>query len=771
MKLRVPAEGLKSPEAIRVAEAASTEFQQVMSLVRQALTTKLGVSEWSIYPTAMYPDRIVCMRDGRYYSYPYTIDDSNVVAIGEPTEVIQDWKAARMAEAVAPGASAFREAKDDEGVTWEVTLLKAGASINRNYYSDALLRDSVRLFEGVRVYARSDDDHAARTARDVNQIVGWIDGVNFVEGAATDNGELRGTLHFVEGAKVRSTLVDAWKRGKKDLMGLSIDARAKSSPRKVGRETFREATQFLKINSVDVIVEPSAGGAFVRLVESVENDPMRERLIAKIKQAPKTAAKIADINALNDDELEQRYTEAVEELRGNGTPTDSSAATGAQSGATPVTAEDLRMVEARFYASSAIASSTLPQPAKDRLTRDFAGRARFANEDVDSAIKAEREYLGRFVESGTVRLPDFGEGARTEDRHVTIAKMWDDFFTGAKGAYSLKECYIETTGDRRVTGLVKDCDRMRLAEAAGDGAVVGRMAEAINMTALADVLGAAMQRRMVDDYLQAIQYDSWRAIANVQPRFDFRTNELTRMGGYGNLPAVAEDGPYNALTSPDDEKATYAVTKRGGTETVSLEVIRNDDVRAVREIPRRMALAARRTLHEFVFDFVRTNPTLYDSVAFFHATHGNLGSAALDATSWSAARLAMLKQTEAGSSKRLGIPPKVLLVPVDLEEAAANLFIRATNNDPTFVQRQAVQIISVPYWTDVTDWAAFADPRESGCIEVGFLDGKEEPDLFVQDMPNVGSLFSNDRHTYKIRHIYGGQVYNYRGAYKAVVAG
>jgi hypothetical protein len=43
-------------------------------------------------------------------------------------------------------------------------------------------------------------------------------------------------------------------------------------------------------------------------------------------------------------------------------------------------------------------------------------------------------------------------------------------------------------------------------------------------------------------------------------------------------------------------------------------------------------------------------------------------------------------------------------------------------------------------------------------LEVGFLDGQEEPELFVQDQPNGGSMFSNDKLTYKIRHIYGGTV-------------
>jgi hypothetical protein len=60
-------------------------------------------------------------------------------------------------------------------------------------------------------------------------------------------------------------------------------------------------------------------------------------------------------------------------------------------------------------------------------------------------------------------------------------------------------------------------------------------------------------------------------------------------------------------------------------------------------------------------------------------------------------------------------------------------------------------------------------PDDIQTIELGFLDGQQEPQLFVQDMPNVGSMFTNDKLTYKIRHIYGGGVIDYRGADKEVV--
>jgi hypothetical protein len=182
-----------------------------------------------------------------------------------------------------------------------------------------------------------------------------------------------------------------------------------------------------------------------------------------------------------------------------------------------------------------------------------------------------------------------------------------------------------------------------------------------------------------------------------------------------------------------------------------------------------MSRGAKRTLSKFVLDFPRTNPVSYDGVALFHASHGNLGTAALAPASYAAGRLAMLKQPELDSGERLSIPARSLLVPAELEEDASDLFRRNTENDKTFIQSQNPLILPIWYWTDVDDWCLAADPNDVPMIEVGFLDGQEEPSIFVQDNPNVGSMFSNDKITYKIRHPYGACVEDFRGFYKGVV--
>lgn len=139
------------------------------------------------------------------------------------------------------------------------------------------------------------------------------------------------------------------------------------------------------------------------------------------------------------------------------------------------------------------------------------------------------------------------------------------------------------------------------------------------------------------------------------------------------------------------------------------------------------------------------------------------------AASFTARRLAMMKQTEAGSNEVLSIPPAFLLVPPELEESAYNLFIRNTNNDPQYVQTVKPEIVPIWFATDADDWYLAADPADITGLEIGFLDGNEEPELFIQDNPTAGSVFTNDQITYKIRHIYGGAIIDYRAFQGSIV--
>jgi hypothetical protein len=759
----IPAHGIVGA---RLIEAAATEVRAVLNLVMRALVQAGHVSEYAS-PEAVYPDRVVVYKDGRYYAFPFTLSEDNAVTVGAPREVVMQHvdAASRMTE--AQQEQAFIEAVGEPtGGVWLIRVIRAGESGNRNYYPDAVLRDAVRLVEGARVFEKSDSDHVAAGTQAVapgksfRNLVGQLRNARFVEGAAADTGEIQADLHLIQpDGDVAVRVREAHARGMAGLFGFSIDADAKAKVITKGGRKLRAATQITKVHSVDLIVEPGAGGALLRIVEaqatpSQEDEDMalRQRMIEAIK-AHNPA--FDDANA-TDEQIEAAFVEA-KAAKPAPTPAPAPAAD-------PALMDQVRLVEARITARDLVGAAKLPQPAKDKLLARFVeAQAPFTAADVSKAIEDERAYLARFTESGKPVI-HFDETVQVEDRSQKIGAMLDNFFNRS-GVHSFKECYVEITGDRQITGDLRNCDLSRMRESMGE-----RFVEALSSSSWANVLGDSITRRMLADYAQMTDLQAWRKVADVVPVTDFRTQERTRIGGYGNLPGVNQAAAYTALTSPSDEKATYALTKRGGTESITLEMIANDDVGAIRRLPTEMALAAANTLYEFVMDFIRTNPTIYDTTALFTAGHGNLGAAALDATSFAAARLAMLKQTRAGSLKRLNLTPRTLLVPPELQAAAFDLFIRNQNNDKTFIQTINPEVIAVPYWTDANDWAVVADPRQIPTIEVGFLNGREEPELFVQDTPNVGSLFSNDQVTYKIRHIYSGAVMDYRGFYKAVVA-
>ncbi|MCU7934118.1 MAG: hypothetical protein KZQ99_04465 [Candidatus Thiodiazotropha sp. (ex Dulcina madagascariensis)] len=756
-------------------EAATGEFRQIQSLLQDALKQAMGLrpDQW-VDIHALFADRVVVAdgSDSRFYVYPYTLNDSNQVELGDKQEVVPEYN------------PVFREAQSGifveamSGSKFRIRVIRAGLSGNKTLYPDAVLREAAPLFDGVRVFVKSDEEHLKGKGKDFRNLIGRLTNPRFVEGKGKDSGEIQADLELLDAAEVTPKLREAVERNMADdLFGFSIDADGKAKKKR----GFREALTITRVQSVDLIIEPGAGGQIIKLIEAMKEDTdvaLRERMIEAVKTA--NNGNLPEGLDVDDDEaLEAAYREALtpttttddksQGADGNAHQQGQGGA-GAQAGVSLDDVDErIRMMEARSNARITIAGCGLPDAARAKLLKQFSDEnATFTEAEVEQAISDERAYLAKFTESGHVQgLGGDGGAQAGQDRSEKIVQMLDDFFDPSKPAMSFKECYVEITGDKGVTGLMQHVDRVRLREAVGDA----DFREAINASTFAnDILGDSITRALLRDYRTEDMWSDWRWLADVVPVGDFRTQERTRMGGYGDLPTVLPDDPYNALTSPTGEKAQYALSKRGGTETINLEAVANDDVGVIARVPQKMSQAAKRTLYKFIFDFLRTNPVIYDSTALYTVGHGNLGTAALDPTSFAAARLSMSKQVEMDSGEPLGLVLRHFALPSDLIETAFDMFVRNTNNDETFVQSRKPMVHEVPYWTDTNDWVATADKSEAPLFELGFYNGQEEPELFVQDQPNQGSLFSNDQIKYKIRHIYSGVIPDYRPHYKSVVA-
>ena len=71
--------------------------------------------------------------------------------------------------------------------------------------------------------------------------------------------------------------------------------------------------------------------------------------------------------------------------------------------------------------------------------------------------------------------------------------------------------------------------------------------------------------------------------------------------------------------------------------------------------------------------------------------------------------------------------------------------------------------------TDNLSWYAGTDQMNAPFFELGFLDGIENPQIFLANQPTIGTSFTADELQYKVKFPFSGAIIDYRGVYKQVV--
>lgn len=432
---------------------------------------------------------------------------------------------------------------------------------------------------------------------------------------------------------------------------------------------------------------------------------------------------------------------------------------------------EIRVCEANLKV--ALTESKLPAPAVERLTEKYKGKT-FKDEDLKKDIDGEKKYFARVAESvhpsgmsievGQTSADKLGDAVEGMISGTDVNKT--PRFKSFKEAFcKMENVSFFTPGlTEKVWQSIKDGTTSYNRKKA--------LKEAVTISGLGEVLGDRLHKHMVQEY-NALGLDDWKKIVTITEASDFLTNRATRLGGYGtNMPTVNEGAAYTALTSPTDEEATYTMAKRGGLESLSWESVKSDNLKALQLIPKRLARGAANTLYQFVFELINpaTNAAIYDAATLYHATHGaNLRTAALSWTEFDAVTLVMNDQTAYNEANFFVMnQPKYIVIPNELRRTAfeiANSVNTAqdarTETVNNMYSKMNLEVIQVPYWTDNNNWCTVADPKLSPGIEIGFLDGNQEPEI-LQEVAGTGSDFTNDQIRYKLRHVYGGAVTDFR---------
>jgi len=264
---------------------------------------------------------------------------------------------------------------------------------------------------------------------------------------------------------------------------------------------------------------------------------------------------------------------------------------------------------------------------------------------------------------------------------------------------------------------------------------------------------------------------SWRQFCAIGTLSDFRPHNRYSFGGFSDLVDVDETGEYQDGQLTDAEKAYIQASSQGRILNLSREMIINDDMGVFVSISSKMGQAAGRTVEKRVYSVLTANAALsQDNVALFHADHANLASpgTVVSTQSFDDAAVAMSAQMDPAGNDFLDIVPAIWLGPRKYKGDADVVNASKYEVTPGTPQRFEVpnksvglfqKIVGTPRLTG-TAWYAFADPNVEAAIEVGFLDGQQEPQVAMEQN------FRSNGVAYRVSLDYGVAAVGYRGAYK-----
>lgn len=436
----------------------------------------------------------------------------------------------------------------------------------------------------------------------------------------------------------------------------------------------------------------------------------------------------------------------------------------------------------------------LPEIHKVILRERFEGKI-FDASELTTAMEQQRRVYASHVEKDVIQGIDPMHNAQFTMHNgqagggrAFINGMWTDLerfqfavdrmlggtvpesMTEVPRLSGIREAYLLATGDYFFQGKFAP-ERVQFANA--------------TTSTMAGLVAVALNKVVAAKWADLQPVYGWFHKIVVEEDFDsLNTINWITVGGFGDLPTVPEGAAYTEMVWDDNtEQASWL--KKGGYIGLTLEMMDRDQTHKVRAIPTALATAGMRTLSAAVSSILTTNANLADGTALFHSTSalrggdgstaasGNLSTTALSATEWDVHIQKTFSKTELNSNRRMGIRPRYVIVPIELEKTALQIF--ASGIEPTanaFYDNVRVSgsenVVVNPEFTDANDWYSAVDPKVYPCLGVGYRYGRR-PEIFTAGEQTVGSMFTNDELRVKGRFFFGVGVIDWRGLRRASV--
>lgn len=294
----------------------------------------------------------------------------------------------------------------------------------------------------------------------------------------------------------------------------------------------------------------------------------------------------------------------------------------------------------------------------------------------------------------------------------------------------------------------------------------------------------------------------YRRYARVENMPDFRPRllkGLNALRGYGH---VGDHGEYPGMRRTERPGASLVIDTYGAIYAITRQAIINDESgQLLNSIPGDMGYQAALFLAETLVALVESNPTAPDGAAFFSSGRGNQVVVALSEDSLADA-ITFMEQQRDDDNFRITVRAQSLIVQNARLQLIANrvlnsqvtgttvnwtgatgtpgvgttMFDKGTDNPLAGILPNDA-VVREAFFNDANDWYLFARPEDVPAFAIGFLNGREQPDILIKD-PGVRSALGAgtdpyqweiDSIDYKVRHDFGVAAVDPRGAYRAQV--
>jgi len=507
-----PKAGGAAPAAVR----ESLSLEQIRDAVYAALRSKLGPMYCGDGPgwcvVATFEDSVVVQTaPGKLFTYPVTVAADGDVTLGEPTPSTVEYpevsateaREAKFREACAPsldsaverfretlagarimGPISLAEGKAKPGSKWAVAVIREGVSANRRLYTREALEGSVTRFENARVYWNHVSGGAG-AMRDPRDIAGFLTHpkIAMLEGKATIVAELNATSK-----QARQFLRESFEAGRPDLAGLSIDAEGKGEAMRTTEGSVLRVDAITRVHSVDIVSEPAAGGRFLKLVAGMPSQPvtdqefeMLEQKLLKLKESHPELHKLLSATPTESEvDTLLRVAEAKVATLPAAPVVPPATPAAPTAPAVPKTVElheaRIRRLVVKATVDTLLEGRTLPEafaaPTRKQVERLVeAGLEDEAKAYVDGQVELAAKLAEGQARTGTA-LGGTHEVTITGDSNEKLTRALDGLFAGQdikEGSTtfprftSIREAYIQMTGDTRVTGRMSEAHLRRFA--------------------------------------------------------------------------------------------------------------------------------------------------------------------------------------------------------------------------------------------------------------------------------------------------------------------